>query len=401
MKNQKRIWFVFALLFALLLSWQPEDVQADTQQSANLAGEETVKLRVNNKSEGALRIQLVGPKTYYLNAPLGTSKHDVVPGTYSYGYLAYGTYAEGSLEILKDGVQLTISSQTVKVQIKNKTGVALTLRLVGPQTKSVSVPPGVLKIDVWKGNYDYSYSAYGLFKSGKVEFQNNGAVLELAKLTANLNVENVSGTQVILSLAGTRYYNLTMPTGKTKVEVLKGNYTYSYLDHGVYESGEIDIQGEQATLNLPNKIATLKISNKSGADLQVSLQGKIPYFLNAAAGTSQHVIRRDTYQYSYYACGKWQSGELKIDNNAFEFKIPSCQTASTGAIKVVIVNNTNGFLTLHLTGPQEYWFYISPGRETVSVVKGTYNYTVSGCGSASEIGTRKITSKIEWRFWCQ
>ena len=401
MLKQKQIWLILALLLAALLTWQPNAVLADTLQSPNLASEDTVKLRVNNKSEGPLRIQLVGPKTYYLNAPLGASKHDVVPGTYTYGYLAYGLYTEGKLEILKDGVQLTIASQNVKVQIRNKTGVGLTLRLVGPQIKNISVPPGALKVDVWKGTYDYSYLAYGLYKEGTIEFQSNGALLELEKLTAKLNIDNKSGSQVVLNLAGTRYYNLTLKTGKNKVDVLKGKYTYSYLDHGVYESGEINIQDDQASLLLPNNIATLRIANKSGSDLQISLQGKIPYFLAAAAGNSRHVVRRGTYDYSYYACGKWQSGELKIDSNAYEFKIPSCNTATGGGVKVIIVNDTHGTITLHLTGPQEYWFYIGPGRETVEVVKGTYDYTVWGCGGASASGSKKINSKSEWRFWCQ
>lgn len=401
MKNLKRMWVVLALLLALLLTWQPQAVLADTQQSANAAEAGTVKFRVNNKSEGPLRITLQGPKNYYLTAPLGTSKHDVIPGTYTYGYLAYGMYNEGTLEIIKDGVQLTIASQNIKVQIKNSTGVALTLRLAGPQTKNISVPPGNTKVDVWKGSYEYSYTAYGLYKEGKIEFLKPNTLLELPKLTAKLNIDNKSGAQVVLNLAGTRYYNLTVNTGKFKTEVLKGKYTYSYLDHGVYESGEISIQDEQATLTLPNNIASLKVSNKSGADLQISLQGKSPYFLNARAGNSQHVIRRGTYEYSYYACGAWQSGEIKVDNNTYEFKIASCNTATAGGVKLIIINNTNGILTLHLVGPAEYWFHIAPGKETVTVVKGTYDYTVWGCGGSTGTGTKKLTSKSEWRFWCQ
>jgi hypothetical protein len=182
--------------------------------------------------------------------------------------------------------------------------------------------------------------------------------------------------------------------------VLKGKYTYSYLDHGVYETGEINVQSEQATLALPKKTAVLKISNKAGSDVQVSLQGKLPYFLSAAAGASKHEIRRGSYQYSYYACGKWQSGELQINKNTVEFKIAACQTAASGGVKVVIDNDTFGLLTLHLTGPQEYWFRVSPGTESVQVFKGTYNYSAWGCGGASISGKKKITSKVNWRFWC-
>lgn len=390
MKNQKLIWFVLLLIFVPLLFLQPDAAFADA---------ETVAFRVVNKSEGPLRIQLQGPKTYYLEAPIGTSKHEVIPGSYTYGYLAYGTYVEGKLEILKDGVQLTISSQAVKILIKNKTGVALMLRLAGPQTKNISLPPGNTRVDLWKGSYEYSYTAYGIYKSGKIEFQTNKDSLELEKLTANLNIQNTSGAQVILSLSGTRYYNLTIPTGKTKVEVIKGKYQYSYLDHGVYETGEINVQGEQDLLTLPNNIATLRIVNKTGADVRITLQGKVPYFLSAAAGNSRHIIRRGNYEASYYACGAWQSSDLKVDKNAFDFTIPSCYTPTAGGVKVIIVNDTHGMVTIHLTGPQEYWFYLPAGRQTIEVVKGTYDYTVWGCGDSMS-GSKKITSKFEWRFWC-
>jgi hypothetical protein len=401
MKIQKLTWIMLVLLLVPLLSLQPDVALAEAAQSVPGASVETVKFRIVNNSEGPVRIKLQGPKTYYLNAPVGTSKYDVLPGTYSYSYTAYGKTTEGSLDISKNGVQIKIATQAVKVRINNKTGVGLTLRLEGPQIKTVSVPPGQTKIEVWKGSYTYSYTAYGLFKSGTVEFQGNRGDLVLEKLTANLKIDNKSGAQVRLSLSGPRPYNLTLPTGKTKVEVLKGEYTYSYLDHGVSESGSISIQSEQATLTLLNKIAALKIANKSGADVQVSLQGNVPYTLSANAGVSKHQIRRGTYQYKYFACGNWQSGEIQVNKNSVELNIASCQAATSGGVKVVIENDTFGMVTLQLSGPQQYWFYLSPGTQTIEVAKGSYDYTVWGCGGASKSGTKNINSKIHWRFWCQ
>jgi len=401
MKNHKPIWVGFAILLVLILSLQPTAVLFGQEQNAYAASTETVKFKIINKSEEPLRVTLQGPRTYYLNATVGTNKYDLLPGTYTYSYIAYGTYTEGNLDITKDGIQLRIASQAVRVRINNKTGVPLTLRLQGPQSKNVTVEPGKTKIEVWKGSYDYSYTAFGLFKNGTAVFQSNGAELVLEKLTANLKIVNRSGAQVRLSLSGAKPYTFGVPTGQTKTEVIKGKYTYSYLDHGVYETGEINIQSEQASLTLPNQIATLKIANQSGADVQVSLQGKLPYFLSAAAGTSKHEIRRGSYQYKYYACGKWQSGDLQVNKNTVDLKIASCQSAASGEVKVVIVNDTSGLLRLHLTGPQEYWLSFSPGTETVFVAKGKYDYTAWGCGGASKSGTRNITSKLKWRFWCQ
>jgi hypothetical protein len=403
MKIRKLAWTWFSLMLLLVpfLSIRPDAALASAEQNVNVDSEEIVKFKIINKSEAPLRIKLQGPKTYYLDAPVGTSKYDVLPGTYTYSYTAYGRFTEDNLDILKNGAQLIILSQAVKARINNKTGVPVALRLEGPQTKTISVLPGKTKFDIWKGSYNYSFSAYGLFKSGTVELLSNSAELVLEKLTTNLKIDNKSGAQVRLSLSGPRSYNLALPTGKTKVEVLKGEYSYSYLDHGVSESGEIPIQGEQANLTLPNQIAALKIDNKSGSDVMVSLQGNIPYALSAASGVSKHEIRRGTYKYKYYTCGEWQSGEVLVNQKSVLLKILSCQSASNGTVKVVIVNDTFGMLTLHLSGPQDYRFYISPGKETVEVVKGTYDYTAYGCGGASKTGTRKITTKFNWRFWCQ
>lgn len=245
----------------LILSLQPTAALFDREQNAYAASTVTVKFKIINKSEEPLRVTLQEPRTYYLNATVGTNKYNFLPGTYTYSYAAYGTYTEGSLDITKDGLQLRIDSQAVKVRINNKTGVPLTLRLQGPQSMNVAVEPGKTKIEVWKGSHDYSFTAFELFKNGTVVFQSNGAELVLEKLTSNLKIVNRSGAQVRLSLSGAKPYTFAVPTGQTKAEVIKGKYTYSYLDHGVYESGEINIQSEQATLSLPNQIATLKIAH--------------------------------------------------------------------------------------------------------------------------------------------
>lgn len=69
-------------------------------------------------------------------------------------------------------------------------------------------------------------------------------------------------------------------------------------------------------------------------------------------------------------------------------------------VKIPIQNNTGGSLTLTLSGPAQYSFTLGPGKHTITVVKGTYNFTAYGCGGASDSGSRVLKSGIEWEWFC-
>lgn len=74
---------------------------------------------------------------------------------------------------------------------------------------------------------------------------------------------------------------------------------------------------------------------------------------------------------------------------------PAC--AATGSL--FIINDTGGQVTLYLTGPAKYTFYIPAGTKTLSVCPGTYSYTGYGCGGASKNGTI-TTDTEEITFFC-
>ena len=74
---------------------------------------------------------------------------------------------------------------------------------------------------------------------------------------------------------------------------------------------------------------------------------------------------------------------------------PAC--SASGSIS--IINDTGGQVTLYLTGPAKYTFYIPNGSQTLSVCPGTYSYTGYGCGGASKNGT-VATDTEEITFYC-
>lgn len=69
-------------------------------------------------------------------------------------------------------------------------------------------------------------------------------------------------------------------------------------------------------------------------------------------------------------------------------------------VKVRIVNDTGGTLTLSLNGPASYHFTFGPGTQNINVIQGTYNYTAWGCGT-SDSGSKKIKAGLEWSWFCK
>ena len=182
------------------------------------------------------------------------------------------------------------------------------------------------------------------------------------------------------------------------MDILKGDYEYSYLDHGIWETGSLGAQGENSALILVKTTTTLKVVNRTGTDVTLTLEGPRTYFLSSPIGTTRHVVRKANYTYRYYACGAWQEGEVEVKKNK-EFKLPSCASASAGTVKILVDNDTNGGITINMVGPETYWFNLPTGRSPINVVKGTYEYTVWGCGTSST-GTIRVKRKMWWDFWC-
>ena len=143
---------------------------------------------------------------------------------------------------------------------------------------------------------------------------------------------------------------------------------------------------------------TFTFQNKTGSKLTITLTGANYYTFNLKAGNNKLVISPGLYQYSYNACGKLQTGMVTIKPGA-KLLLPKCKV--TGMVNVKIANNTNGYLTLNLTGPATYYLSLKPGANIISVVKGKYSYTAWGCGGASASGVKNLTRNgITWTWFC-
>jgi hypothetical protein len=140
--------------------------------------------------------------------------------------------------------------------------------------------------------------------------------------------------------------------------------------------------------------AKLVIDNKTGAVLTVELTGPRSYTFTAAPGKSQNPVEPGKYRYSYKACGATKTGSLTISAKGGKLAIAKCVMAG-----VTILNDTGSTLYINLNGPAVFNFTLGTGKTKISVIKGKYNYSVSGsCGSKS--GVINLKKGDVWKWWC-
>ncbi len=80
--------------------------------------------------------------------------------------------------------------------------------------------------------------------------------------------------------------------------------------------------------------------------------------------------------------------------------VDSAKAVKTG--KIAITNKTGGYMSFTFRNSQGgvYYFGVAPGKQTISLPKGKYSYSVSSiCGSKS--GNITIKGKRSWKWWCR
>ncbi len=145
----------------------------------------------------------------------------------------------------------------------------------------------------------------------------------------------------------------------------------------------------------------VQFQNKTGGSVVITLTGPATVYLTLNTGKTKSELIPGTYKYSYNACGTTLTGTFKAKNGA-TLTLPKCKTGGGSANegKQKISNNTGGTLTMILSGPHSYTFYVATGTSQISLIKGNYNYTIYGCGGAVLTGTRKLPGGGNWMFWC-
>lgn len=147
----------------------------------------------------------------------------------------------------------------------------------------------------------------------------------------------------------------------------------------------------------------VQFQNKTGSSVRITLTGPATVYLTLGNGKTKGELVPGTYKYSYEACGKTNTGTFKVKKAGDTLVLPKCKSGggggnSGGEGKIKIKNDTGGTITIYLTGPKNYTFYVSPGTTQLSVAKGKYNYTAYGCGGSTDTGTIKAGGNL--KFFC-
>ena len=252
----------------------------------------------------------------------------------------------------------------------------------------------------------------GFVPAAPAQSSQAAAASQATQTTVKVVFNNKTAEVVQLTLSGPASYYFPLPPGKSNQMMLPGKYTYRYTACGEQKTGSFTVKDSGYTLTLaacpkkpPTPPATYKLvlNNKTGETIQITLTGPMTYTFTLQPGKTSQDVKPGKYRYTYKACQGEKKGTVEVKKNGTLLVLAACpknQKTGSGEAKVKIKNDTGGTIWLNLSGPANYNFTLAPGKTTITVLKGKYNFTIYGCGGGSSTGTQQLKDNMEWRFWC-
>jgi hypothetical protein len=143
-----------------------------------------------------------------------------------------------------------IQEERFRVQFSNRTGQIVTISLSGPETITLTLSATIsTRVSLLPGTYKYSYEACDRTFSGKVKVNDDQrdyvhiqTLLVLQKCRSkdsksggaaiSFLIENNTGGSISFVFTGPKTYKITVPPGKTKIEMISGKYSFSATGNG-------------------------------------------------------------------------------------------------------------------------------------------------------------------------
>ena len=159
-------------------------------------------------------------------------------------------------------------------------------------------------------------------------------------------------------------------------------------------------------VNKSDRIASLRLYGEDGT---------FYYFLLKPWETKHYTPVRQMYRMTYYSCGTYANEMLDLTKQ-YTFVVPKCGTHAFGPhnqppkaldggkimrlVAVRLVNETDGYMKIILTGPATYVFTFSKGEsKDYTIRKGEYHYMIYGCHGSFE-GTFTSRAHLVKEFTC-
>jgi hypothetical protein len=133
------------------------------------------------------------------------------------------------------------------------------------------------------------------------------------------------------------------------------------------------------------------------ASLRLYGNGQFYYFLLYPGESKYYTPVRGEYDVTFYSCGQYVNRELDLTKKT-ALVVPPCGLVAYNGnppagtidggkiiklVKVTFKNDTERYMKVILEGPATYVFTFGTDQEkTYTISKGTYDYTLYGCGGS-------------------
>lgn len=253
MKQQKLI--LIAVLLAVALSLGPLFQVAAGENQAPLLKEET-EVHIENRTKETVVIVFSGPEQKTISFEPGVEDDIKLDnGEYTYVFGACNESKDEKLELEGDKVEIIFypcPHQPTKMKVMSHIDETIRVELrEGYEDFDYDIKIGKTRVELFSGDYVYSYEACNQVFSGEIHVKKNGTTtfyirscewyLDPAREFGALNpvkfhINNHASFPLILTLIGPQNYLLEVGSGSNRYELIAGSYRYSYfLDYQLHE----------------------------------------------------------------------------------------------------------------------------------------------------------------------
>jgi hypothetical protein len=155
----------------------------------------------------------------------------------------------------------------------------------------------------------------------------------------------------------------------------------------------------------------LTIINNTNDYVTLKLEGPQFYYFWVKPGeTREYTPLRGMYTSRFYSCGVFVNGTFDL-TKIQKLIVPACGTKAikgpdknhvidagklTKFVKVTFENDTPGWLTILLSGPNKYEVILAKDQvTTIVMMKGEYNYRLYACGSIKDGHLYAMPNKVK------
>lgn len=238
-----------------------------------------------------------------------------------------------ALGIVAPALAAPLAAKKVDFKVVNKSDEVVTVKLTGPQSYEITVEEeDDKKIQIEEGEYLIEYTSCGDFYDATITIDDDFTMTIYACgiVPTKMRVKSHLPDDVVLEMNGPKSYDFDIELGQQKVELLSGNYVYSYEACDTTFTGEIRVTKNGKTelvmhscewYNSPVRIygkpnpVKFRIANQASFPVDLYLIGPYTYYFKVYPGMNQYIVVSGSYEYGYFLDNTLYSGRIGVLKN--------------------------------------------------------------------------------------